>query len=597
MKLTNQQISTYESQFGAMENLALEQRKASLKMKLVDPNEAASLMNDANSLATDAAQGRAELKRQVIAYTPEETSAKDIILPLVYSNKEAADASVENFQATNEALAEKGSFVSVPTLPLARVGTEGTYKETKAWGPDEWLVNQVGKTVVPLMDSVFKNTLKAGGQTLSNIIPDEIETSAMEAMKGAYYDISRQEWYKKATGWLEEGLVEPYMSWKKKNPERAKLTEDAIATTGMVLDRTNLSAAARRSGTRIVLSGAQGAKVQRRAFIQDMLAPAKPDSVNNPNKWTDDGSGKAAFVPDVLEQQAIHEVTLIPDLNPAATPVTNRAKIQKQYETLSNRLTKVIIDAGNPRYSRDNLNAVVAGHIDDLVESTQFRAASGSAAGVPALIEHMGTMVARSNNDALGLLELRREFDDFIKNDVKLSDLGPEAKTSLERVVLNVRNTLNAELDAIVPDAPTKRLRLRVSSLKTADEMIRPKADANAASLFARLNEGIYFDKVGARLPTTATGLYFTGALTAGAVGSTYGLPILAAAGGLYGVKKAIDVLRNPTVRKKAGQAIIGMSKAIKSATDPIEIAIMRGDRATLLQLLSESASIENEEK
>jgi hypothetical protein len=39
------------------------------------------------------------------------------------------------------------------------------------------------------------------------------------------------------------------------------------------------------------------------------------------------------------------------------------------------------------------------------------------------------------------------------------------------------------------------------------------------------------------------------------------------------------------------------MSKAIKSATDPIEIAIMRGDRATLLQLLSESASIENEEK
>jgi len=597
MKLTNQQISTYESQFSGMEDLAIEQRKASLKMKLVDPNEAASLMNDANSLATNAAQGRAELKRQVIAYTPEETSAKDIILPLVYSNKEANEQAVENFQATNEALAEKGSFVSVPTLPLARVGTEGTYKETKAWGPDEWLVNQVGKTVVPLMDSVFKNTLKAGGQTLSNIIPDDIETTTVEAMKGAYYDISRQDWYKKATGWLEEGLVEPYMAWKKKNPERAKLTEDAIATTGMVLDRTNLSAAARRSGTRIVLSGAQGAKVQRRAFIQDMLAPAKPDSVNNPTKWGDDGSGKAAFIPDVLEQQAIHEVTLIPDLNPAATPVVNRAKIQKQYETLSNRLNKVIIDAGNPRYSRDNLNAVVGGHVDDLIESTEFRAASGSAAGVPALIEHMGTMVARSNNDALGLLELRREFDDWVTNKVKLAELDTPARTSLERVIANVRNTLNSELDAIVPDAPTKRLRLRVSSLKRADEMIRPKYDDNTTSLFKRLNQGYYIEKLGIKLPTTASGLYFTGALAGTAAGTLMGQVGLTAAGGLLGIKTAVDVLRNPTVRKRAGQAIIGMSKAIKSATDPIEIALMRGDRATLLQLLSETVATENEEK
>jgi len=597
MTLTNQQISTYESQFSGMENLAMEQRKASLKMKLVDPNEAANLMNDANSLATNAAQGRAELKRQVIAYTPEETSAKDIILPLVYSNKEANEQAVENFQATNEALAEKGSFVSVPTLPLARVGTEGTYKETKAWGPDEWLVNQVGKTVVPLMDSVFKNTLKAGGQTLSNIVPDDIETTTMEAMKGAYYDISRQDWYKKATGWLEEGLVEPYMAWKKKNPERAKLTEDAIATTGMVLDRTNLSAAARRSGARIVLSGAQGAKVQRRAFIQDMLAPAKPDSVNNPTKWGDDGSGKAAFIPDVLEQQAIHEVTLIPDLNPAATPVVNRAKIQKQYETLSNRLNKVIIDAGNPRYSRDNLNAVVGAHVDDLIESTEFRAASGSAAGVPALIEHMGTMVARSNNDALGLLELRREFDDWVTNKVKLAELDTPARTSLERVITNVRNTLNSELDAIVPDAPTKRLRLRVSSLKKADAMIRPKYDDNTTSLFKRLNQGYYIEKLGIKLPTTASGLYFTGALAGTAAGTVMGQIGLTAAGGLFGIKMAVDVLRNPTVRKRAGQAIIGISKAIKSATDPIEIALMRGDRATLLQLLSETVATENEEK
>jgi len=595
MTLTNQQISTYESQFSGMENLAMEQRKASLKMKLVDPNEAANLMNDANSLATNAAQGRAELKRQVIAYTPEETSAKDIILPLVYSNKEANEQAVENFQATNEALAEKGSFVSVPTLPLARVGTEGTYKETKAWGPDEWLVNQVGKTVVPLMDSVFKNTLKAGGQTLSNIVPDDIETTTMEAMKGAYYDISRQDWYKKATGWLEEGLVEPYMAWKKKNPERAKLTEDAIATTGMVLDRTNLSAAARRSGARIVLSGAQGAKVQRRAFIQDMLAPAKPDSVNNPTKWGDDGSGKAAFIPDVLEQQAIHEVTLIPDLNPAATPIVNRSKIKKQYEKLSNRLNKVIMDAGNPRYSRDNLKAVISGHVDDLVESTEFRAASGSAAGVPALIEHMGTMVARSNNDALGLLELRREFDDWVTNKVKLAELDTPAKTSLERVITNVRNTLNSELDAIVPDAPTKRLRLRVSSLKKADEMIRPKYDDNTTSLFKRLNEGYYIEKLGVKLPTTASGLYFTGALGAGIAGTVTGQIALSAAGGLYGVKKAIDVLSNPTVRKKAGQIIIGMSKAIKSATDPIEIAILRGDRAALLQLLSETVATKEE--
>ena len=556
MKLTNEQVSTYEAEFTTMETLAVEQQKASIKLKMVDRGEAARLMADALKLAGNASKGRAILRKNQVAYTPEETPVGQIVSDVYSANQAANEQLAADFQETNTALAEKGSFVSVPTLPLAKVGTEETYAATKAWGPDEWLAKQVGSTVVPYMDSVFSNFAKATGQVLSNVIPDEQETYMVEAIKGAHYDISRQDWYNKVTGWIEEGALEPYMAWKKKNPERAELAEDVMSTTGMILDRTNMSATARRSGTRIALSGAQGAKLKRRLFIQDLLSPTKPDAVHNPNKWSANDKGEAVFVPDNAEQVAIHETTLIPDLDPAAPAPTSKKLIVKQREKLSNQLNKVILDAGNPRYSPDHLKATLAAHVDDLVESTDFRAASGSTSGVPALIEHMGTMVSRSNHDALGL----REFDDWITNNVQLSDLSPDAKTSLERVVKNVRNTLNSELDKIVPDAPTKRLRSRVSALYTAEKMIAPKADSQVKGLFARLNDGYYIEKLGMKLPTTA-------------------------------------IMTNPTIRRKAGNTIVALSKAMKKVTDPIELAIMRGDRAMLLQLLSDTVATPDQEE
>lgn len=598
MSLTNAQISSYEADFGRMEELALAQKASSLKLKLVDQKESARLMADAASLANDAAAGRAELKRQVIAYTPEETPAGQIVSDLYTANKGVTDEAQSNFQETNQGLAEKGSFVSVPTVPLARVGTEKSYVGTKAWGPDEFLVKQVGHTVVPAIDGLIRNFAKATGQAVSNAMPDEAETYMVEAIKGAHYDVSRQDWYQKVSGWLENGLVEPYMAWKKKNPKRAELAESVISTTGMVLDRTNISSMARRSGTRIALSGAQGAKLKRRAFVQDLLTPMKPDSANNPASWTSNASGDPLFVPSVREQAAIHETTLIPNLDPSAPAPTSRKHINDQLAKLSMRLEEVILKNGNPRYSQEHLNAVIGGHVDDLLESTEFRAASGGTSGVPALLEHMGTMVGKSNNDALGLLELRREFDDWIENKVKLSDLEPQARTSLERVIENVRTTLNSELDQIVPDAPTKRLRSRVSALYTARDMIAKKADDVTGGLVAAINKGLYNSPLrGVRMPTTAGGTTATVALGSTIVGATYGVPILSALGGTYGSYKGVMALTNPTLRRKVGNAIVFISKRISAIKDPLEIAMLRSDRAVLLQAMSDSVVTKEEEK
>tara|TARA_R110000751_G_scaffold135297_3_gene238087 strand:+ start:55 stop:846 length:792 start_codon:yes stop_codon:yes gene_type:complete len=262
------------------------------------------------------------------------------------------------------------------------------------------------------------------------------------------------------------------------------------------------------------------------------------------------------------------------------------------------RLEEVILKNGNPRYSQEHLNAVIGGHVDDLLESTEFRAASGGTSGVPALLEHMGTMVGKSNNDALGLLELRREFDDWIENKVKLSDLEPQARTSLERVIENVRTTLNSELDQIVPDAPTKRLRSRVSALYTARDMIAKKADDVTGGLVAAINKGLYNSPLrGVRMPTTAGGTTATVALGSTIVGATYGVPILSALGGTYGSYKGVMALTNPTLRRKVGNAIVFISKRISAIKDPLEIAMLRSDRAVLLQAMSDSVVTKEEEK
>lgn len=597
MSLSNSQISQYEADFSAMENMALEQQEESQRLRLVDPDEAARLLADASSLADDAAMGRAELREQVIAYTPEETPAGQVASELYTANKEVTDQAQANFQETNQGLDEKGRFVSFPTVPLARVGTEESYVATKAWGPDEYLAKQVGHTVVPAVDGLVRNFVKATGQAISNVLPDEAETYMVEAIKGAHYDISRQDWYQKAAGMLEDDLIEPYKAWKKKNPKRAQLAEDVMSTTGLVLDRTNIAGMAAKSGTKIALRGAQGEKLKKRAFIQDMLTPIKPAAEKNPAGWTSDSSGTPLFVPNAGEQAAIHEVTLIPNIDPKAPAPLSRKIIVDQLSKLSTRLEEVILKEGNPRYSQTHLNASIGGQIDELMASTEFRAASGGTAGVPALLEHMGTMVAKSNNDALGLLELRREFDDWIKYKVKLSEMEPQAKTSLERVIENVRGTLNSELDKIVPDAPTKRLRHRVSALYTARDMIAKKADDVTGGLIARINKGLYNSPFrGVRMPTTAGGASATAALGATVVGATYGVPILSAAAGTYGVYKGAQLLTNPTLRKKAGNAITFISKRITAIKDPVEIAMLRADRAVLLQAMSESVAIQEEE-
>lgn len=598
MSLSNSQISQYEADFSAMENMALKQHKESQRLSLVDPNESARLLADASSLADDAMAGRAELRKQAIAYTPQEKPTGDIVSELYTANQEVTDQAQTDFSETNVGLADKGSFVSHPTLPLAKVGTEESYVATKAWGPDEFLVKQVGNTVVPAVDGLVRNFVKAAGHVASNVLPDEAETYMVESIKGAHYDISRQDWYQRVSGMLEEGLLEPYMAWKKKNPKRAALAEDVISTTGLVLDRTNIAGMAAKSGTKIALSGANGAKLKKRAFVQDLLTPLKPNSVKNPASWTADDKGQPLFVPSVREQAAIHETTLIPNIDPSAPAPVSRKIINDQLSKLSIRLEEVIIQNGNPRYSQDHLNATISGHVDELLDSTEFRAASGGTGGVPALLEHMGTMVGKANNDALGLLELRREFDDWIENKVKLSDLEPQARTSLERVIENVRGTLNKELDKIVPDAPTKKLRGRVSALYTARTMISAKADVVVEGLVASINQGLYNSPLrGVKMPTTAGGLRATTALGVAAAGSAYGVPVLSALAGTYGVLKGAQLLTNPTLRKKAGNAIVFISKKISAIKDPVEIAMLRADRAVLLQALSESVAVPEEQQ
>jgi len=580
-----------ENTFTQMETLAQEYVTEAQRIQHAAPDEAVQLMNKANSLAKNAARGR-ELHREVAtSYTPQDTPPMDIARDLYQGNQAAMDQAQVLAQETH---ATPESIVPVPTLPFksAVPQTSGV----KTWGPDEYLVRQTANTVVPTMASIATNVVKAAGQVISNVMPDELETSIVESVKRAHYDVTREDWYQKAASLLEDGLTKPYEAWKKAKPDQAELFEDVTATVGLIFDRTRLSEMAEQSGTKLSIKGAQGKKIKRFAFVSDMLAPLKPDSTQNPNSWTFDSKGNAVFVPNKAERLAIGETSNIPEIKPNKPAGANRTVIDNKIKELSERLEEGIRKAGNPTYAKHHLNATVGAHVDELIESTGFRAAAGSTTGVGPLLEHMQTLVANADGSAIGLLRLRREFDEWVRTDVKLADLDKQARTSLERVVTNVRGTLNTELSKLVPNVPVKRLLSRTSALYTARGMISPKADKELNGLLESINQGLY-STFNVKLPSTLGALYATGKIGAGIATSVAAPALGALAGGSYAIYKGAEALTNPTVRKGVGDVIVALSKAIKTVKDPVQLSMMRGDRAILLQALSDTAATPEEEE
>jgi hypothetical protein len=129
--------------------------------------------------------------------------------------------------------------------------------------------------------------------------------------------------------------------------------------------------------------------------------------------------------------------------------------------------------------------------------------------------------------------------------------------------------------------------------------MINPKAGKLLKGVINRLNAGLYSMPLtrGIKVPSTAGAIFNTAAIGASIIASKVGGPIVAGIGGGFAIYKGTTALMNPALRVKMGQAIVGISKTIKTIKDPVQKSLLRTDRAVMLQALSDYSAAEKEEK
>ena len=202
------------------------------------------------------------------------------------------------------------------------------------------------------------------------------------------------------------------------------------------------------------------------------------------------------------------------------------------------------------------------------------------------MLEKFSELLREGSQDAMGLLELRRGFDKWVEKDVNMSKLGAEERTAMDRIVRNVRNSLNDQTQKIVPDAPIKRLLRVQTSIYMGKNKLAAKFDAQAKGLLGAIGRGLY-NNFGIKLPETIGALVAAGAMGVGMaapIGGAVGLTAIGlTAAGTYTIGRLI---RSPKTRIFLGESILNISKQMKSTTDPIMLSMLRGDRALMLDMM-----------
>ena len=584
-----------EALFDRVEKEAVLMLRESQRLAVGDNVASVALLKQANETATRVAEARAAFRKQETSYTPTEVPQEEVIRDFEQGTVDVLKQGVSNFQAQNEEMAQ-GGFTKNLTVPPKLSKFSDTIVNPNEVGPDEYIVRQAANTVIPFIADSAINLAKGLGQTFSNVMPDEIETRLVEQAKEIHFDTIRQPWFKSLEKAWDSG-VKVYDKLAAKNPEKAELFEDTIATATMLSPRVGIAKNSQEMGKKIAVSAAQKQRNIDKAQTAEILSPIEPKDMSKvQDKW-DTSKGTPVYLPNQSEIDSALVVSKLKGWDPKQSIGKNNMVVQKSKGKVAERLEQTLRNAGNPSYGKNHMISQVNLHVEDLRNTNAFRASKGGQSSIEPMLGELAEMVASGEANAMGLLKLRRDFDKWANKDMGLADFDKPERAKVQKIVKSIRDTLNDELSKLAPDAPVKHLLRTQTALYQAGERTAAKYTARAKGLISSINNGLY-PVVGMKIPATLGAAVATGSMMVGAAKYVGGVTAVLGAGSVglasvLGIKAATSY----KTRQWLGATLETVSKKLDKATDPIQKAMLRSDRALLLDMLSESRALAEEQK
>jgi len=322
------------------------------------------------------------------------------------------------------------------------------------------------------------------------------------------------------------------------------------------------------------------------------------------NKITNPDTGQTVLVPT---QREIDIADVLIDKTKVSVKNSDQSNLDILKATVKARgkkLTNELKQYDYVKFKREDIRGEMKGLIDDLLDpssSGHNPALSGATRSKAArdLFTWIDGQLVEGDITPSRLYELRKELDTYI-GQLK-GDIFDGTKTAHAEAKKAVRNYLNTKVIEGAPFADVAGNLKDMHLMYEAIDRITPKAAEALDTAFARglqnvarVTDTVMPKTIGGKIATVGilTGAGFTGALQS----AIPFLPFVAGSGGLgYLAYRGVN---SPHTRKKIGQAIVAIDKAIKVTGSREMKAALALDRATLIEAMKYPlANIEEEEE
>ena len=488
---------------------------------------------------------------------------------------------------------------------------QGVKTQALGGSPSQAILPIAGETVSSYITTPISEALGFGGKAILELTDDSFEKKVADLAIGSFKTIMDSPLAQKG---LEAAnySIGKWSEFSKAFPLEADNLKGAVQiaeiyTPAKFRKPVPLKASElKKQGIRLQREAATKTLESKRSNMFEVIKREDTKAnrlIDVKNKITDPDTGRTVLIPtpmeidmaDVLLEKTKVSVKNSDQLNLDILKATVKARGQK--------LTNELRQYDYVKFKREDIRGEMNSLIDDLLDpssSGHNPALSGATRSQAAkdLFTWIDNQLGKGDITPARLYELRKELDTYIKQ-LKGSafDGTQTAQTEAKKAV---RNYLNTKVIEGAPFADVADDLKDMFLMFEAIDRITPKAAEALETAFARglqnvarVTDTVMPKTIGGKIATVGiiTGAGFTGALQT----TIPFLPFVAGSGGIgYLAYRGVN---SPHTRKKIGQAIVAIDKALKITGAREMKEALALDRATLIEAMKYPlADIEEED-
>lgn len=447
----------------------------------------------------------------------------------------------------------------------------------------------MGEVAIPAATEAVTALGKAGMRAASTVYPDVIEEPIVNAVKNVANYITSTETFQTAANFLTNSLSD-YEQYKAEAPNEVKQELRAFESA---MDIGLLAAPAVKRvpfegkigdlGADITRLGRQQSIENKKEAVGKMLEPTVLEK--GEGKVTIEGVLRSkTYNPSPREDEVIAVTSLVDGVNPRKTFTENYNVVSDEIGRVRERLDSRIKSKRNPKFDKEEVAGELEGLVEDILVSDEFQLGGGVPSFVRPIFNRAITLIQESDGTALGLLNVRRELDNWVERNAPATFTG-EYVNGKKLANTLIRDLINKKVGELVPDVDVDGLLRKQHLLYDAKDRFDIKRQLEASNAVGRALMNTQ-RVLGVKTPLTPLGIYGTGGIAATLFASGFA-PFLTGSAALgaaaYG---AANILRSPQSKKALGALLSATDKAIKATKNEQMIKQLKADRVLLVSLL-----------